>query len=64
MGQKQRIKKMTRLQEIEAEKLEVIRRRQDRMAPFYRLMRKFVITLTLTIFLIYLGYIINNHLKG
>lgn len=64
MGLKQRQKKLARLEEIEAQKLAIIERRQNRMAPFYRFVRKFVITATLTGVILYMGYIINNHLKG
>ena len=64
MSRRQKVKKLARLEELEVQKAEIIRRREERMAPVYRFTRKFVVTLAATVFLLYVGLLINGHLHG
>ncbi len=62
MGMRAREKKMAKIEQTLAEKQIIETRRRERMAPVYAMTRKFIITLTVTVALLYVGVIINQHL--
>lgn len=62
MSRKERAKKLQRLEQTEAEKVLIMERRKERLAPVYQMMRKFLLALVVTILILYVGYIINGRL--
>lgn len=64
MGVRAREKKLAKIQQSLDEKRLVETRRKERLAPVYATTRKLLITLTITIALLYVGVLINRHLPG
>ena len=57
-------KKLAKLAQEQALKQSIVERRKVRLAPTLILMRKLVITLAITVLLLYLGRFVNIHLAG
>lgn len=64
MGMRAREKKLAKIEQTLAEKQIIETRRRERMAPIYAMTRKFLVTLTVTVVLLYVGVIINHHLPS
>lgn len=62
MSRKQRERKMQKIEQVVAEKAVILERRKDRLAPIYRMIRKFAIALFFTVLILYVGFIINGRL--
>ena len=62
MSKKQKIRKLTRLEQIEMEKMAIIARKKERLAPIYTEVKRFSVALFSTVLLLVIGVIVNNHL--
>ena len=62
MSRKEREKKQQRLEEVLAEKAVIMERRKERLAPVYKMIRKFAVALFVTILILYIGFVINGRL--
>jgi hypothetical protein len=64
MGKNSRERKLAKVEQTLEEKQLVEARRRERLAPTYAMTRKLLITLTVTVVLLYVGVIINHHLPS
>lgn len=64
MGMRARQKKWVKTEEMLQERQLVEVRRRERLAPTYAMTRKLLLTLTVTVVLLYVGVIIDHHLPG
>lgn len=62
MGKRQRQKKLAKITEMTQEQLAAKQRRKERLEPMARLLRKFTVTLLVTILLLAVAMIVNSHL--
>jgi len=62
MGKNQRLRKEIRLQEEQSQKQAIVERKKERLTPVYKTARRVSVALIVTIFLLYGGSIVNNHL--
>jgi len=62
MGMKERAKKQAKIEQFEAEKAEIARRKEERTAPIVKEVKRVVITVLLTAFILYVGVLINSRL--
>jgi hypothetical protein len=64
MGKKSRERKELKIQQTEQERILIEERRRARLAPAYALTKRLIITVLITVLLLYLGIFVSNHLPG
>lgn len=64
MGKRTRDKKAVKLAHEQELKVAAIQRKKDRLAPSISLARKLLITLVLTVLILYFGRFVNIHIRG
>ncbi len=62
MGKRAREKKLAKIEQTVEEKRLIEERRSERLRPAYALTKKLVITLSITIVLLYVGVLVDHHL--
>lgn len=62
MGMKAREKKMAKIRQIAAEKAQIAKRKEEKTAPIVKEVKRVVITVLATAFILYLGVLINSRL--
>jgi hypothetical protein len=63
MGKNQRVRKISKSEQIKMEQQAIQERRKSRLAPTLKLVRLFTITMILTIVLLYGGAQVDKHLR-
>lgn len=64
MGKNSQERRMAKMEQSQAEKQQIEERRQERLRPVYKATRQLVLTLIVTIALLYIGVLINHHLPS
>lgn len=62
MGKRAREKKLTKEELRTHEKDLVLQRKRDRLEPTMRLLKKFILTFLITLFLLWVGFFVTNNL--
>lgn len=60
MGKRARLKKQARVEQVLQERQQITLRRREARSPTFRLVRKVILAIIVTIILLYVGQIINQ----